>query len=264
MEALITIFLACRAGETSNLKEFLSSLCNASTPDNYEILIKFDDDDPSLASLLDIVEKAKEHGREKISPDTGESEGFFPGQNIRYIVTPRGLGYGDLHKAYIDLLRIADPKTEMYWTLSDDVILLGRNWDLYLKESAKAFSDGLFVICPTSVVNYRGMSDQEALEICDNYPVWSAKLLHAMGFGYTFAMDAWTNMLMRKLFYVHGIDRRTGCQGIHLERRRGSQDFPGSERWNGIRKETHELLLSAQVQNLLDAQVGVIAGMCGK
>lgn len=258
---MITILLASRSGGNSRLEYLLSSLQNASCVDNYEVLIKFDDDDPDLDRLKSVVGSAREKGREKISLDTGESEGHASGQNIRYIVTPRGLGYGDLHKAYLDLLVIASPKTDMYWVLSDDVLIQGALWDKYLMNATKSYADGIYVICPMFLQNYNSLSDRDALEICDNYPVWSAKLVAAMGgFGYTFSTDGWTNILLRKIFLLYGIDRRIHIPQINLWRRTCEADGPGSERYEGIRKQTIDILLSPQVQILLEGQARAIAG----
>jgi hypothetical protein len=262
---MITVILGSRGkaggNSNSNLKDFLKSLANASTHESYEVLIKLDDDDPSLDELMEVIEDAKAKGRELISPDDGTSQGFLPGQNIKYLITPRGKGYDDLHKAYLDLLRIADPSTDMYWVLSDDVLMLGASWDKYLEHAAGKFPDGMFVICPMFLADYRIQTDMQALEMCDNYPVWSAKWIAAQGgFGYTFSTDGWSNLLMRKLYQTYGIDRRVLCQNVGLTRRSGAQDFPGSERWNGIRKDTIAQMLSPQLQKLLAGQAKAIAG----
>jgi hypothetical protein len=266
---MISILLGSRGkaggNSNSNLKDFLKSLANASTHESYEVLIKLDDDDPSLKELIEVIETASSRGRELISQDDGTSKGFLPGQNIKYIITPRGKGYGDLHKAYLDLIRIADPSADMYWVLSDDVLLLGASWDKYLEHAASKFSDGMFVICPMFLADYKIQGDTEALNMCDNYPVWSARWIAAQGgFGYTFSTDGWTNMLMRRIFRDYGIDRRVLCTQVNLTRRSGAQDFPGSERWNGIRKETIEQMLSPQLQKLLKGQARAIAGYIGE
>ena len=207
--------------------------------------MKLDVDDPGLEQQKKIIE----HFSDRI--------------NIRYIVTPRGLGYQDLHKAYLDLLVMASPLSSLFWVLSDDSLVVGYHWDKKLLDTAANSKDGVFVITPNAMVDYSAMDAKEALNTMDNYPVWSRAWLGLCGgFGYTFSTDGWTNLLCWKLSRYYGIDPRMmpepleGPPGkmlsIPMVRIRGSQDVPGSERWNTVRKDMFDKVLSAQVDSLLD------------
>ena len=251
----ITIMMGARIGgnDNSRLPECLLALStHAESKNRYEVLIKMDDDDPGLGSLKATIES------------------FSDRVNIRYIVTPRGRGYADLHKAYLDLMLMASPLSEMFWVLSDDVMVAGHHWDRKLLDCAAKSPDGVFVITPTAKVDYSMMAQHEALNTMENYPVWSRGWVGICGgFGYTFSTDGWTNLICWKLVREYGLDPRLlpeplqspagAVPSILMARTRGAQDVPGSERWNTARKEMFDKVLSAQVQSLLDYTVHAIA-----
>ncbi len=244
---MITIMLGCRAegNSNSNLHDFLLALAaNAESKDNYEVLIKFDEDDTYLESLYQIIVK------------------FANCINIKTIVTPRGQGYSDLHKAYLDLLLISNSNSKLYWVLSDDAMVIGYCWDRKLLQVAEEHENQTFVITPCNKPFYSDMSSEEALNIMDNYPVWSAAWIATCGgFGYTFSTDGWTNLLCWDIYHKTGVDCRKevkdlitpigAIRGIQIIRNQHENDMPGSERWSTTRKSMIEKVLSRQGRRLL-------------
>lgn len=243
---MISILLASRSkgggNGNSNLKELLQSLAaHVTNPGNYEVLIKFDDDDPGLAQQIETVELSL-HAR-----------------RIRYIVTPRACGYTDLHKAYLDLLVESSSYSIAYWVLSDDVLILGSCWDSAIIRHCNRLHDGVFVLCPSSTPDYFNMEEKDALTVMDNYPIWSAKWVGtAGGFGYTFSTDGWTNLLCRKLEMEHGLSVRHAVPQVSLVRRTHPIDAEGSERWHGPRAQMIAKVSSPTVQRLLNLSANAL------
>jgi hypothetical protein len=234
----LTILMASRMAENENcrLEACLKSLASTSHSSyNFEILIKFDYDDASLPQLLATVKNMSEALR------------------IRHIVTPRASGYGDLHKAYMDLLRIASPKSGLYWVISDDVELESQYWDLRLLNHADQYQDGLFTLHCIKKLDFATITPYDAINSPDPYPVWSKRWIGMQGgFGLVFATDGWTSLLHHRLRTGYEIDRCVFVEGISIKRHIAPSDIEGSERWNGIRRETHEHMLSPQTQSLID------------
>jgi len=127
----ITILMPSRmaGNENSRFRACLSSLADhADDATNFELLIKFDDDDQDLPTLLGIVKE------------------FRNRFSIRHIVTSRASGYGDLHKAALDLLRIADANSVLFWGLGDDCVVQSPGWDTKMLARCHDYDDGLFVL----------------------------------------------------------------------------------------------------------------------
>ena len=149
----ITIMLGCRMGgsDTCRLRQCLTSLIdNATDVGNFEILVKCDNDDPALDEIIHTLHQLGCRA------------------NIRCIVTPRGLGYTDLHKAYLDLLRIANPTSELYWVISDDIEMQTPGWDNKMLAAVSRHADAPFVLI-TKEFDHTSMRD--AAERCDPYPM---------------------------------------------------------------------------------------------
>jgi len=239
----ISILLGCRVGGNTNssLITCLNSIVdNATAPARLEILIKFDDDDQGVPQLL------------------GELEALKGRTNIKTIITPRGKGYGDLHKAYNDLLLIADPQSELYWVISDDMEVLTKGWDAKLQQTLGRFEDKIFVA--HTLIDFIHPTLIDAIESPDSYPIWSKRWITLTGgFGYTFSTDAWTAMLLQVLQRRYHYNRHVFVPDLVIKRKLAAMDMPGSERWVGIRKDTIELLQTPQVQYLLDESANSIA-----
>lgn len=230
----ISILIASRkaGNENSRLNDCINSLiANCSNPENFEILVKYDDDD---------LERGGPHS------------------SVKSIVTSRALGYEDLHKAYLDLLCIGSPESELFWVLSDDTEVTVKGWDEHLINIAKHNIGKPYVI-HVSGQQRLATSAISAIEYCENYPVWSKKWVGLVGgFGYTFSTDGWTSLicyLLRKFFNISPVINIA----LGLTRHRCQADNPGSERWNGVRHRTIQKMLSPQLQSLLAVTAESIA-----
>lgn len=233
----ISIFMACRAKQSGELimRNALTSLiANAKSPHSLEFLLKFDDDDPRLQELTAVCDE--------LAPKVG---------NLKFIITPRGAGYSDLNKAYNDLLRVASPQTELYWVISDDLEIYSKNWDSILM--AHKHSDGLYMIHFMHRLWYNRISlRDDSIEGPDCYPVWSKLWIGLQGgFGHVFATDGWTSLVRHRLWTKHKIDRGFFVD-IKMRRHEGADDLAGSERWNTVRKEILDLMVSDQMLQLAD------------
>jgi hypothetical protein len=234
---VLTIMMASRMGENENsrLEACLNSIADtAHESGNVEVLLKFDEDDTCLSRLLDIARQMR--GR----------------LDIRYIVTPRAGGYGDLHKAYLDLLRIAHPESTLYWVISDDIELESKGWDDMFVRHSNHYEDGLFVLQTIKKLDFAAITPYDTINSPDPYPIWSKRWVGMQGgLGYVFATDGWTSLLHHRLITRYGIDRCVFIEGIRIKRHIAASDVEGSPRWNGIRRKTHEYMLSPQ-QGLID------------
>jgi hypothetical protein len=241
----ITLLMCCRKAGNDNSRLdllFESLLQHADNPANAEMLIKFDDDDPELDDSLRIIDRFKDR------------------LAIRYIVTSRAGGYSDLHKAVLDLLRIADPDSVVFWGLCDDIEITSPGWDTKILAHCNDYADGLFVLHFIHIVDFAKHSPRETISMPEPLPAWSRKWLGLQGgFGYVFACDGWTSLLSHRLTTAYGIDRRIWVDGVTFSRRLSAIDKEGSERWNGIRRITHDQMLSPQLQSLVDCTAQAFA-----
>lgn len=235
---ILSIIMACRVGGNSNSKLancFNYLVRNAADAAHFEILIKLDTDDERIADIQSVIQSLSDR------------------LTIKTIITPRAGGYGDLHKAYLDLLRIANPSSELYWVISDDIEIHGKSWDAKLISHCRDYPDGLYTLNTLLLPELDHVTAQHALEVCDMYPLWSKRWIGLQGgFGYTYSTDGWTNLLCHKLRNDYGVDRRIFVEDIKLRRHTVAGDLKGSERWNGVRREGIEMMLSPQLQYLLD------------
>lgn len=239
---MITILLGSRKGKNSRLDYLLNSLSrSAFSRKNYEVLVKLDDDDPHLEDQQRIIlEKSEE-------------------MSVRSLVSPRAMGYEDLHKAYMDLYRGSSVESKAVWVLSDDVLILGSSWDRYILHAIDRMGE-LFVLCPTTLVG--SQTDLQALEIMDNYPIWSTKFLNIAGFGYTFSTDSWTNTLLGGM-REKGVDIRKHIPQIGLNRVTCPEDGEAGERWTGARKRMFEMSLSPKMRQIFKDKIETLLRVYG-
>jgi hypothetical protein len=239
--AYISFFMGCRieGNKNSKMKKFLESFYqNSLNPDSFEVLVKFDDDDPNVSAFLKSIEKEK----------------YF--KNIKYIITPREQGYADLHKAYNSLLPTASPESLIYWVLSDDCEVLCKNWDKIILEKITKFPDGIFVMHPAPLVRCEKISGRDYLEKSDPYPIWGKDWIKTIGgFGFTLSSDGWSALLERELLIRHGLDRRIFLHNMDIKRYMTEQDFAGSERFLGVRKDAIDKMLSQEMTIILKEKV---------
>lgn len=242
---LLSLIMCCRIKGNVNsdllnvLKDFISK---ASSPDSLEILIKFDDDDDDAAKIFEEL---------KALPVT-----------VKYIVTPRGLGFADLHKACMDLIPIADVNSELFWGITDDMDIYTQNWDRLIYDAYKKAKVKTCVLRVGKVIKFHKISLADTPHKLDSFPVWSRGWLTTAGIGYTTGCDIWTNMLEYLLFRDHGIDNRIKVRGIKYKRRiHPVLDQYGSEKWN---KEVVPVLDLMETDNFKLLAEDTALGLAGK
>lgn len=244
---MISIFVCSRinGNKNSKLLGLVESLIkNSNSVNNYELLVKFDDDDNEAFSAIKKIEKLP--------------------VNFSYLFGKRERGYIDIHKGYASLIKIANPKFKIYTCFADDFIVIQKNWDLevlklYKNINLKYFiihqrphppqrdqpSDGLdnslnknlffkkFKFRKSFNPNYL-----EDLYVIDEAPMWSAELIKLLNsFGTVSFTDAWTLVFQNYLFakYKVNITYFTNKEIIY---RNLLDEIDGkkSKRWSSDRK----------------------------
>ena len=170
---MISLLVCSRVEDNANsqLPELLASLAyTTSNYDNFELLIKFDDDDAKAEELISSFDQ-------------------YPFQ-IKHRIDERSRGYVDLHLFYNRLLPMMDPKTEIIGAIADDFVFTVRGWDEIILGKRGIFEDDIFIIHgrfhpPYDRADHEGhpfnlgfnIDELEDLKIIDEAPMWSRKLI---------------------------------------------------------------------------------------
>lgn len=237
----LSIILSCRVSGNPNnfLKDFFQSCTETvSDPKKIEFLIKLDEDDCFLKELVSLIEEQKNnYGR------------------VRYLVSKRGRGYRALHIFYKSLLKIASENSSAVWILTDDVLMLRREWDKTILDLPERYKSSYYTIYPT--VRKRGFYDdaKDLLGITPQqpfecFPVMSRKFADVFNFGNSPFTDASTSIIEHFLYKDYGIDNtilplREGGEKF-LRRRLCPADQPGSYKYDVIRSEENRKLFSPE------------------
>ena len=245
MARLISILLACRKAEnaSSQLPRLLESLfATAHHPNQVEVLIKFDDDDKEVKSLIAYV------------------EGFDPNLRVFYKLTPRGAGYFGLHHAYNDLLNDVSTNSELIWVVSDDCEFVAPGWDAMLLSNLDRFEDRIFVL--HHIINHhQGMSTEDVFQTPDPYPIWSRKWVEVCGgFGPCTFTDAWTGFIEHLMITRSRVDRRIQLPRHVVRRSTIASDRGRSKRFDVQRSAIHSMLRSPNAwarANALSETMGI-------
>jgi len=182
-----------------NLLDSLQQM--SSSHENFEVLLKFDSDDKGARKILPKL-------------DT------YPFK-VKHIIEPRGRGYIDLHVFYNRLFPQVDEKSIVIGAMGDDFEILQQGWDELILSKADVFPDQIFIIHGIPHPPYYRDSYQEQkfflnydidrtedLEIIDEGPFWSRKLLDICGgLGHLSFTDVWTLMLEYYLYHRCGVNR---------------------------------------------------------
>jgi hypothetical protein len=220
----LSIILASRiqGNKNSRLKDCLKSLVYRSeNKESFEVLIKFDDDDDIQVALEEIKDLPI---------------------NIKYIVTPRGKGYSDLHKAYLDLFVLTSASSELFWVISDDMVITTDRFDSVIINKFNEYRDKTCVL-HTRVKYLKHSNINDAITDVDCYPIWTRKWLCTAGFGYSFSTDGWTSLLEYLLYKKHKIDNRVFVNMLDYSRHINKDiDGEGSLRWNNERKNMIDMV----------------------
>lgn len=244
----ISLILSSRikGNKNSKLLECLRGFADkAENKDSFEVLIKFDDDDEDAAKLNEEVKKLP--------------------IKVRTITTPRGKGYADLHKAYLDLFVLAAPSSKLFWVISDDLEIFSQNWDQALIEAYKKSGEKTAVLHANKLKNMATLTYMSSVEKVDCYPIWSRKWLCSAGFGYSFSTDGWTGIIEFLVFTNHNIDNRIVVENLKYERHIDPEiDSATSPRWINERQKLLDMVASDNFRNIAAETAATVAAKINK
>jgi len=119
--------------------------------------------------------------------------------------------------------------TRLCWVLSDEVFILGTQWDKRINYYRDKYPDDIIVMFPTGYKPYGVKSESEIAMMAERHPVLSAKWVELVGL-----QDA--EMICRQLFLKHGIDRRIDIRLIDIQERGAPSPRPAYDPKEVIRK----------------------------
>jgi hypothetical protein len=221
----------------------------SSNYENFEVLVKFDSDDEQVPRILPSLET-------------------YPFK-VKRIIEPRGRGYSDLHIFYNRLFSQADERSVVIGAMADDFEIVQQGWDEVVLSKTNVFPDQIFIIHgrphpPTSRKDYQeqkfyldfDIDKLEDLEIIDEAPMWSRKLLDICGgFGHLSFTDCWTLMLEYFLFHRCSMDRTIFLKQPIMHRALNAKvDKPIASRWWTDRANNFAFVRSGFYQTLVEQQ----------
>jgi len=128
---LVSFHLA--SNRPDNLVALLDNLEErAADPSNVEVIVKVDEEDVPTQEVVQ-----REAQRRSLT--------------LKVIVSPRGSGFADLWKAYVEIVRHIHPDVYFVCLLSDEVRINERNWDEKLARYIGLFPDHIFRLRTTRV-----------------------------------------------------------------------------------------------------------------
>lgn len=231
---MISLLITSKINQNPNwgLRNLLQSLVTYSSDySNFEVLIKFDTEDPFVSRYV-------------------RELGDYPFQ-IRYLVEPRGRGYIDIHLGYTRLMSIVDDKSKVIGCFADDFVITEQNWDADILEKSLVYDDNIFVLHqrPHPPHNRPNLSDNpfcmdafelddlENLYIIDEGPFWGRKLIEICGgLGHISFTDAWTIALEHFLYNQHSINRTVFLPKMICGRITSEIDTQSNIRWTTDRQ----------------------------
>lgn len=250
--AKISLLVCSRIQGNKNwsLLTLLENLKRMSTNfENFEVLIKFDSDDKKVRNVLPKLQT-------------------FP-FTIKHIIEPRGRGYMDLHVSYNRLFSLVDDRSVVIGAMADDFEIIQKDWDEIILDNANRFDDQIFMIHgrphpPYYRENYQeqkffldyDIDFVEDLEIIDEAPFWSRKLLDICGgLGQVSFTDVWTLMLEYFLFHRCGMNRTIFLDQPIIYRRLNEKiDKEHAPRWWTDRAENFAFVKSSFYKTLVEHQ----------
>jgi len=200
-----------------NLLDDLATKCV--DPKNFEVLIKFDDDDQGFSE------------EEIWLRDWPDKDKFL----VKFIVTPRRRGYADLHCGYADLMPFVSDSSKIIGAVADDMRVVNPGWDKVLIDTA--LDRRMFIIHPHKP-NESVNIDMLEVTNHDESPFWSKQLIYVCQCNWwIYATDAWTTALEYWL-NKHGTNiTLLTCAGMFQRKFNGDIDsMANKERWK-VRSE---------------------------
>ncbi|NBV06465.1 MAG: hypothetical protein EBS06_04425 [Proteobacteria bacterium] len=239
---MFSVVLATRSGATefSGPLKLLKDMRNQmSDPNNFEIIIRGDDDDEKLPEFQKLIEAEK-----------------FPFRTV-VISGSRSRGYDDLHKFYNECFVYLSPQTQFIFSLPEDVEIQVDHWDKFLideYESAKSqFKHPVFTMHQSLLP---GDSNYDScLENPDSFPIYSKEWICSVGgFSHTGANDSWIQAVHHFLVNDHGLMIRHFLSRLVFLRNTDSHDSVASVRWANARLRNHELMRRSRVKAMIKIQ----------
>ncbi|MHB8618818.1 MAG: tetratricopeptide repeat protein [Chloroflexota bacterium] len=236
-EGMLTVLVNSRISGNDNwgLLDLLEDFRQKSASHrNFEVCVKFDDDDPKVPEVL---------------PKLTE----FPFV-VKYLVEPRGRGYEDMHQFMYRTFSIADRRSVAVGVVSDDFFVAVEGWDEAMLSKCHQWDDDIFVMhgephrphYRNNVLTHKfwPFADLRDIDLlgADISPWWSRRWVEICGgFGPTWSCDSWIMHLEWELYHVYGIERTAFLDQPVFGRKMNPRiDLDQGERWHGVRKRTHD------------------------
>ena len=248
---MISLLVCSRIQDNKNtsLTNLLDSLTDQSSDyKNFEVLIKFDDDDKGVNNVLPKLKK-------------------YP-FTIKYLIEPRGRGYLDLHVFYNRVFSLANPESGVLGAMGEDFVITERGWDDLILSKTSVFPDGIFIIhgCPhppLQRLNYEkekffldyDIDKSEDIIIIDEAPMWSRKLLNICGgLGHLSFTDLWTLMLEYYMYHRCGLNRTIFLERPFMKRVLNPWIDLGGNRWRTSRAQNFAYARTSFYKTLVETQ----------
>ena len=153
---------------------FKSFLENTEIPDDFEFLIKIDDDD-----------------------DLGyfwRTRNKYKNLNIHFLISGRGNGYGDMHIWHDGLTKVRHKSSEFHIILTDDVRFIVKFWDKDLRNriAKKNSSSGIILATPSTY--------EETVSICGPNPTTPVPIYWVQGTDFPIISFKFMSIIEKELF----------------------------------------------------------------
>jgi hypothetical protein len=286
---MISVVVTCRVegNHNSDLVGLLNSLSKfCASPTNFEVLVKFDDDDPLARNVANNLPNYR-----------------FP---VKCCFGPRLRGYIDIHHGYAQAFQMADPNSTVVGAMADDFKAIVYAWDAQILEASRQYKDNIFFLhgrphpwcnyvqyregcpflikdmyfipgnavtgsipLPQDIHSYRQdkffmdwkFEEMDKLYIIDEAPFWGREVVNICdGFGPISFTDAWTLVLEHLLWNRHGIKRTVFLEEEFITRKVVPEiDCEEAPRWNTDRAYNFNYIKSPEFMAVMEKQAADVA-----
>lgn len=134
--------------------------------------------------------------------------------NFQIIVDEKYKAIADTYKdianiVYLENHETIELNTEIVWSISDEYIVMGHQWDKRINFYKEKFEDGVFVMLPSGYKSYNMISVNQTEEMAERNPIMSSKWVELAGIDNV-------EITCRDLFFKYGIDRRIDLRLVDL------------------------------------------------
>jgi len=255
---LLTISFGSRQlGNRDNLLEQFcrSFLQMTADPKRVEIILKIDEDD-DLIFFYDI-------------------KNWYKGKiNLRFIVSPRGRGYADMHIWHANAFKWRSPSSLALFILTEDAEFCYKNWDTKLISMIKARPHHLFIGAPCPLEEAMRMVGPNPVKpvpvywlvgaefpiigmdllkctqrVADRYPGWTC-------YGNLLLIDSFSGDMLRGLWNRHKTN--LNMEVPFFVRRKGVFSWTDSQERSSVRNNTLLEFFKEENQKIRDEMVDEI------